>query len=206
VDGGSKDRLYLDAGWGKTAFDGVNQTYTKQKATLIVNKDVDVQFEEVPSYTISDATTAAQIKPFFTDAVEHVVINLGGIAYNQSDLSGGVIDLSGFGLEDTLKISVNDGVIKGNKQFFSAGYRPDDRENYIYQRGSTNSNISPSIRTSIDRASWQLGASVARLVSMANLRTNRGISNPPNPKVIQSGSIQIIGLPKGLPDGQFVFV
>lgn len=192
VDGGRHDTVYLDAGWQQGAISGDYQAYTQQGATVEINTAMNVQITK-PSfhYTVSDAATAAGVGGVFTPGVEQITIDLGGIAYNQSDSAGGVIDLTGFGQEDTLVIALHDGGIHSSK----ASYDLVNRSFYIYQSKDAHSNTSRSTSKHIvfsDRVSWQKSASTAKLIS------NRSFH--------QRGGLQIVGLPTTLAENHFVFV
>jgi len=187
IEGDRSDRVYLEAGWLDTGMTSGYRTFTKQEATLRVEFGVNVQISEAPTYVISDAKAATLIKPFFTDATEQVLVDLGRVLYSKSDLSGGIIDLNGFGLEDTLKIAKYDGVASIGLTFYNQSL---NRITFRVHLGSR-SNMQ-------DRILWQKNATVAKLMSVG---ATGAIST-----VAQSGSIQIIGLPKGLADSQFVFV
>ena len=173
--------IFTDVGWSDPVLQAGYNVYKLQGATVKVNiAIVDITIPEPNTYTISDAATAAEIGSFFTDGADTIVIDLGGIRYNQSDLSGGEIDLTGFGLEDTLVVAVHDGIVADENAYY-ASYR----SYYISQTGFLSST------TVIDRVSWQKSASNAWLVS-GYIRT--------------LGRIQIVGLPEGLPDSQFIFM
>ncbi|MDD5276902.1 MAG: calcium-binding protein [Methylovulum sp.] len=204
VDGDADDTLYLnDGGWRYGGI--INNEYQvlkHQGAAVYVNKDIAI--EKTLPYIISNAHNAAQVGDFFTPAVEKVIIDLGGKRYSQTSLSGGTIDLTGFGLEDTLVIAVHDGAITRN----SADYSTSDRSSYIYQSDITStitSTYGGGFSTHfLDRVSWKTAASTAKLLSHITVECFGG---PCDGKTYQSeGSIQIIGLPTGLPDSHFVFV
>lgn len=101
VDGNAGDTLSLDAGWNDNGIENGYQLFTQQDASISVNAAITVTHV----YTISDIASAYKVGSFFTPNPEAVLIDLGGAQYRNSDLSGGTIDLSGFGLEDTLLIS-----------------------------------------------------------------------------------------------------
>jgi len=188
VDGDAGDTLHLDnVGWNDGGVQDGYDVFTLLGATVKVNKVITV--ESPPSYTISDATTAAQVSGFFTDGIDEVVIDFGGRAYRNYGLPGGEIDLTGFGLEDTLAIAQHDGLLNyGTAAYGSA------RSSYIVEtQGQSILTILGGYytTTAIDRVSWQKSASTAKLVSSYK-------------SSIQS--IQITGLPVGLADSQFIFM
>jgi len=198
VDGDTGDTLYLDnVGWKAGGIQDGYNVFTLQAATVKVNTAITVV--SPPTYTISDAATAAQIGGFFTNAAEEVVIDFGGIQYSQSDLSGGIIDLTGFGLEDTLVIAIHDGIIsEGDARYHNVPYR----SHYIKQSVPNDHTSYYGINT--DRVSWKKSASRARLVSQSlELATYSYITYS---SIHEIGNIQITGLPSGLPDSQFIFM
>ncbi|TAL51879.1 MAG: hypothetical protein EPN89_02655 [Methylovulum sp.] len=198
VDGDAGDTLYLDnVGWNDDGVQNGYNVFTLQAATVKVNAAITVV--PPPSYIISDAATAAQIGGFFTDGADEVVIDFGGIQYNQTDLSGGIIDLTGFGLEDTLVIAIHDGIIsEGDAHYHNVPYR----SHYIKQSVPNDHTSYYGINT--DRVSWQKSASRARLVSQSlELTTYSYITYS---SIHEIGNIQITGLPSGLPDSQFIFM
>ncbi|TAL51881.1 MAG: hypothetical protein EPN89_02665 [Methylovulum sp.] len=189
VDGDAGDTLHLDnVGWNDGGVQDGYDVFTLLGATVKVNMAITI--EPPPTYTISDATTAAQVGGFFTDGIDEVIIDFGNIQYNQTGLSGGKIDLTGFGLEDTLAIAQHDGLLDyGTAAYGSA------RSSYIVERnGQTifSGGFTYYTTSTIDRVSWQKSASTAKLVS--SFRST------------QIKSVQITGLPVGLADSQFIFM
>jgi len=184
------DTLVFTDNWKDSGTVSGYNIFKLNGATLYVSDTIVdiVTPPETPPYIISDAATAAEVGSFFTDGADTIVIDFGGIEYNQTDLSGGEIDLTGFGLEDTLVIAVHDGIIADGKAYYSPS---SSRRSYIAQTSISTSSSSSSF-TLMDRVSWQTSASAAKLVS----GTYHAVY----------GSIQIVGLPEGLPDSQFVFV
>lgn len=185
VEGDAGDTLFLDSGWKVVDEEWTDyQMFTQQGVTIEVNSLItNIVMGETTAYTITDATSAQQVGSVFTPGAEEILIDLGAIPYSESDLSGGVIDLTGFGLEDTLVIAVHDGIIASSRATYSS------LPYYIYQ-------FSPSVGT--DRVSWQKSAGAAKLISQG--------SSSISGFLITFGSIQVVGLPESLVESQFVFV
>lgn len=182
LENAAGDRLLLEDTWVNAGINGGYQVLTRQGATVKINPDTAI----IPSYTVSDAATAAQVGNFFTSGNEAIVIDFGGSAYRDTELSNGVIDLSGFGLEDTLVIAIHDGCI-GNDGLATRYHKGSaSRSRYISQFDDSISDF-----TKADRVSWKTAANTAKLVS----RTLFG-----------TGNIQLVGLSTGLPDSQFVYI
>lgn len=182
------DTLNLDAGWKDGGIAGNYQVYTSAGATVKINTAiVDVNIPETPSYTISDAATAGDVSSFFTDGADEIVIDLGAIRYNESDLSGGTIDLSGFGLEDTLVIAVHDGIVTDSRvsSFSSLS---------SYFQGGTVTTVNGSQVSVSDQMRLNKSAGTVKLISQGNGLPGIG------------GSIQIIGVPGDLPSSQLIFI
>lgn len=204
VDGDGSDTLYFDdARWQNSGIQENYQVFSLGDAIVKVATAItDIVFPA--TYTISDAASAAQVGNFFTSGVDKVVINFGGTQYNKTDLSGRVIDLSGFGREDILAVTLHDGVIRSSQL---AMYRTASASRYKYisqhfgnSNSTSGSNSNSYTFSGTDRVSWQKGSSTAKLVSRIKLNSNS------TPKVGSDGSIQIVGLPTGLPDSQFIFI
>lgn len=203
IDGDAGDTLHFnDVGWRYGGI--INNNYqvlthsvgnfSDVYIDVYVNKDITIA--TMPSYTISNAASAARVNHFFTSDAQEIVIDFGDKKWSQTALSGGVIDLTGFGLEDTLSIAMPIGFTGESRSTGTAYFTASaDRYHYISRIALTATYSPPnswsfSVRyTSIARVSWQKASSTARLVS------NSGI-----------GTLQIIGLPTGLPDSHFIFV
>jgi Ca2+-binding RTX toxin-like protein len=215
VDGDADDTLYLDKGWQDGGIKSGYHLYTQHDATIKAKAGLAVEISGLPSYTISDGASADQVGRFFTDGEQEVLIDFGGIAYKQFDVANGVIDLSGFGVEDTLKIAWHDGV--WGHDYGSLGFH------FVAGNGSSSgsnsgSNVPNTVFTRIafqgrgqtgsfqfgytlqDSVSWNKSSSIAFMVS-------RNSSHALGKQFVrETNSIQIIGLPQGMTASQFVFV
>ncbi|MDP2902822.1 MAG: calcium-binding protein [Methylovulum sp.] len=187
VDGDAGDTLYLDSGWKVVESSFGDQEFTQQGVSVTVNGIADIVMAEATSYTISDVASAQLVGSVFTSGAEEILIDLGGIRYNESEFSGGVIDLSGFGLEDTLVIAMHDGAVTTSNNSSYAWSLSQGRTKTIYQYSEARG----------DRASWQQSAGTAKLISKSYSYSG---------SLITEGSLQIIGIPEGLVESQFIFV
>ncbi|MDO9104166.1 MAG: calcium-binding protein [Methylovulum sp.] len=203
IKGNAGDTVKLSNDGGIWIDNGIvngDHLFSSGTTKLVVDEAVTVIAPEtLPSYTVSDAGTAANVGSFFTSEAQKVVIDFGGKNYR--DLSFTSIDLTGFGLEDTLVITQHDGAInKGSASYGS------QRSNYIIETSVT---VSYS-NLITDRVSWHLGSSKAAMYSKDMHYTGNnhgtGSSSSFSFPVPTSGTIQIIGLPTGLADAQFVFI
>ncbi|MDP2902818.1 MAG: hypothetical protein Q8N96_06880 [Methylovulum sp.] len=173
----------LDSGWKVVERSFGDQEFTQQGVTVIVNGIADIVMAEAMSYTISDVASAQLVGSVFTSGAEEILIDFGGEHYSEAGVS--TIDLTGFGLEDTLVIAMHDGIVpisNVNNSAWSGAFEA--------KRGfkQTISSISGT-----DNVLWYKAFGSATLAS----RTNSGLI---------LGSIPIIGLPEALPDSQFIFV
>jgi hypothetical protein len=117
---------------------------------------------------------------FKAGVAETVTLDFGGKAYK--DLSVWSIDLTGFGLEDTLLITQHDGRLNNN----TAVLHTSARNRYIQEKV-----FSGSVYFKSDRVSWQKGATKAELRSSTYSSMN---------------DIHLTGLPANLPDSHFRFI
>lgn len=193
IDGDTGDTVYLNVGgWLDGGIQGTYHLYTQQGATVKVNTAMgDIVADVTPSYTIHGVSSAEQVGRFFTDEAENIVIDFGGKRYSSAGIA--TIDLTGFGLEDTLVVALHDGLL-GNRHPADYG----SGANYIEQSTFFFSAPDTYEFGYRDRVSWKIGANTAKLVSSLYYNTS-GAS-----QVL--GSIQITCLPTGLPDSQFIFV
>lgn len=202
IYGNSDDVVSLSNNSGVWSYSGIvngMKVYTVGAVELRVAQAVTVMEDVVaPGYIISDAASAQGVSDFFTAGAEKVVINFAD-KYRLTDVDK--IDLTGFGLEDTLIITQSDGAVNSHQAYYGS-----KRSQYIVETSYTLS-YSGSIS---DRVSWQTGASKALLLSKDMHYTGNnhgtGSSSTYSFPVSTIGSIQIVGLPKGLADTQFVFV
>lgn len=181
IDANGENTLIMDAGWVDGGMVKGYEVFTKDSATLQVNSAIG-NIEAISAYTISDATTAVNVKSAFTSGIDEITIDFGGKAYTNAGVNS--IDLTGFGTEDKLIIAEQDGAVQHGKSevvtrtyYFSTGFGGFQTDRVQF--------------TNVDKVDRQSGATKASLVSQT---ANGG------------GNIQITGLPAGLPDNQFVFV
>jgi hypothetical protein len=126
---------------------------------------------------------------FKAGIAEIVTLDFGGKAYSATGVKS--IDLTGFGLEDKLIIAQHDGALN----LGSAKYNQ-NRSSYISESAFRYTG-STLISVRYDGISWQTGATVAKLHSYTH--------SIPAASMVDA-TIQLTGLPAGLPDSQFVFV
>ncbi len=203
VHGDSDDVVSLNNNSGVWSYNGIvngMKVYTAGVVELRIDQQVQViEDVVVPEYKIFDAASAQGVSDFFDAGAQKVIIDFAN-KYRLTDVEK--IDLTGFGLEDTLIIMQSGGAVDNAQAYYGS-----KRSQYIVETSYTLS-YSNSIS---DRVSWQIGASKALLLSKDmhytgnNHGTNSSTSSYSYP-VSTLGSIQIVGLPKGLADTQFVFV
>lgn len=187
VDGDAGDSVDLTiGGWLDGGIQGDYHLYSQQNTTVKVNTTIGkIAVDEAPTstYTISDSASAEQVSNVFTSGTEVITIDFGGKAYQILDVY--TINLTGFGLEDSLVIALHDGAV--------SGYGGN------YYEGKTGIRIEQSSFTPgdwvKDTVIWKTTATTVMMKSREQILTT-----------IYEGSIIITGLPKGLPDSQFVFV
>ncbi|MBT9098862.1 hypothetical protein KFZ76_14220 [Methylovulum psychrotolerans] len=205
----NSNTLKIDGGWTDNGIINGYHTLTKDGATLQINTAI-TDIVAPAQYTISDPTSAANIGSVFDSSEQDITIDFGGKPYDAWGVSS--IDLSGFGLEDKLLISLGDGGIQGWPVFTINHV---SRSRYISQSyGFTN-------HWGHDLVSWQAGATKALLISSQLTRISTFVQHvyPGSSSgyyyttttlsvktVGHNGSVELTGLPAGLPDSQFVFV
>jgi hypothetical protein len=140
--------------------------------TLEVNAGIDnIITTGVNTYTISDADTAANVGSAFTSGVDEITIDFGGKEYSQWGLSS--IDLSGFGVEDKLIISRQDGVSGGSVTTNWNGSLTFN-SNSNYMRSSSGPGISSGVYhnnttvTISDRFAWNKNANPGTQATLAS--------------------------------------
>ena len=170
VDAQGNNTLVMESGWVETGLvDGYN-IFTKDGATLEVDADIG-NIEVVPNtYTISDVNSATDVRSVFTSGVDVITIDFGGLEYSKWGLSA--IDLSGFGVEDKLIISLHDGTLSGGQSGSNSVSTYNSTSNY------TNVSSGPGISSGVyhnkttqiisDRFVWNKNANAGTQATLAS--------------------------------------
>ncbi|WP_157678903.1 calcium-binding protein [Methylovulum psychrotolerans] len=200
--------IKMDSGWTDKGISNGYHTFTKNGETLLLNTAI-TDIEAPTAYTISDPTSAANVGSVFDSSVQEITLLTSPYWTTPS------IDLSGFGLEDKLLFANISGA-----SFVGTDHV--NRSHYISQADTFGIGTNGIITAYAfhDRVSWQAGATKALLISSQYTRrtgyvqewhtTSRGGYNSSfvfiSSTAQHTATIELTGLPAGLPDSQFVFV
>ena len=194
----TSNTLIIDNGWTDKGIINGYHTYTKQGSTLLINPlitKVDAN-AEIDTYTISDKGTASNVGTVFDNGIQEITIDFGGKHY--SDWGVNSIDLTGFGLEDTLYIAQKDGLIQEGSHY--GRYYISASKTFESPQGSHNEYF--------DKVIWTAGQSKARLISsfLFTITYTTSIGGHSYSSGSGQSTIQLIGLPQGLASSQFAFI